>query len=83
MPLYEFACLSCEYRFEELSSYNEDSPICPKCGKETKRLVSGFSGVVKGSSNKSIDCIVGESAEKRWSTIEKRKEMRKNKIGDK
>ena len=44
MPLYEYYCGACKFKFEEISSSND--PIhgqCPKCGKtETEKLISAF-----------------------------------------
>jgi putative FmdB family regulatory protein len=49
MPIYEYACKSCEARFEKLhrSISGEEAassgPACPKCGsKETQRALSVF-----------------------------------------
>jgi len=39
MPLYEFECKSCEYKFELIQGYNV-SAKCPKCGAIAKRLIS-------------------------------------------
>lgn len=42
MPIYEYKCDSCEYRFEKLQKIS-DSPIsiCPSCNKKTaNKLVS-------------------------------------------
>jgi putative FmdB family regulatory protein len=45
LPIYEFACRSCEHRFEELVKANGSSPAlpCPSCGShETSRIMSAF-----------------------------------------
>ena len=45
MPIYEFACRSCDHRFEELVKVNGSSPAvaCPDCGSsQTTRLMSAF-----------------------------------------
>jgi putative FmdB family regulatory protein len=52
MPIYEFACRSCEHRFEELVKVNGAAPAvdCPHCGSaEVTRLLSTFA-VRSGSS---------------------------------
>ncbi len=50
MPLYEYRCSECGYRFEKIESFNADhSPVCPKCGSDSKRLLSLGSFVLKGS----------------------------------
>lgn len=40
MPQYEFKCLSCSYKFTELTEYNEEYPKCPKCNENTKKVPS-------------------------------------------
>jgi putative FmdB family regulatory protein len=77
MPIYEFACLKCEYEFEEFLHLSSPDPACPECKGQTKRLISRFSGVVKGSEHRLLDCVVGEDADKRRAILEKRKEKRK------
>ena len=49
MPLFEYQCSDCNFRFEELVSSAESSaPACPKCGsKKTERQLSTFSASVK------------------------------------
>ncbi len=43
MPIYDFACVSCDDTFEELQRSDAPSPPCPSCGaEETKRLLSSF-----------------------------------------
>ena len=32
MPIYEFVCMTCEARFEELVSLDAADPSCPDCG---------------------------------------------------
>jgi putative FmdB family regulatory protein len=51
MPTYEYYCTSCGFEFEEFQSIaSEPISICPKCGKEVKRKISGGSGLIfKGS----------------------------------
>lgn len=51
MPTYEYKCLSCEHRFEELQSIN-DRPLttCPQCGGAIERLMgSGAGFIFKGA----------------------------------
>lgn len=69
MPIYDFRCLSCGNVFEDyLKSPNDVNPLC-KCLGLTEKLISNFSCVVKGSEHRSLDCIVGADAEKRWEKI--------------
>ncbi|MEK6706412.1 MAG: zinc ribbon domain-containing protein [Bdellovibrionota bacterium] len=44
MPLYEFLCENCKYRFEQLTSFaDSDQGNCPKCNnKNIKKLISAF-----------------------------------------
>jgi putative FmdB family regulatory protein len=81
MPIYEYRCEKCGNEFEEYMSINDSNPDCPECGKTTQKLISRFLGVIKGSENRSIDCLVGEDADKRRGYLEKRKQNRKLKIG--
>lgn len=47
MPNYEYECRSCTHSFE-VSQSMSDEPIklCPKCGKDVRRVISGGSGVI-------------------------------------
>lgn len=50
--MYNFACESCDKRFEELVSFSRrDQVRCPVCGGETRVLVSGFAVQGGGSSS--------------------------------
>jgi len=42
VPIYDFACTSCDETFEELLRSDAPPPACPSCGTETKRLLSTF-----------------------------------------
>lgn len=43
MPLYEFACLSCQQKFEQLVPSFRAEATCPKCGgHEVEKLLSTF-----------------------------------------
>jgi len=49
MPIYEYQCSSCEQVFEEWQSgFEEQDMECPKCGGESKRLISHSSFHLKG-----------------------------------
>ena len=43
MPIYEFFCDRCTYKFEELCPLTTMTLNCPRCGKESKKLISRFS----------------------------------------
>ncbi|NPA15755.1 MAG: zinc ribbon domain-containing protein [Deferribacteres bacterium] len=50
MPIYEYKCTSCGYRFEKLQSFHDEPvKVCPKCGGEVKKLISRSSFILKGS----------------------------------
>ena len=43
VPIYDYACASCDERFDDLSRFDAPSPACPTCGSaETERLLSTF-----------------------------------------
>jgi putative FmdB family regulatory protein len=43
VPIYDFACVACDERFDELQRSDAPSPPCPSCGaEETQRLLSPF-----------------------------------------
>jgi putative FmdB family regulatory protein len=50
MPTYEYACDSCEHRWELLQKISDDAlDTCPSCAAKTaKRLISGGSFILKG-----------------------------------
>ncbi len=51
MPIYEYRCKKCGYKFEELVLPGEKEPEkCPKCGGELERLFgTGVGFIFKGS----------------------------------
>src|SRR5262245_6444109 len=50
MPLYEYECETCRYRFEQIQKFS-DPPIdkCPQCGGPVHKLVSSPAFQFKGS----------------------------------
>jgi putative FmdB family regulatory protein len=49
MPLYEYQCESCDYKFDKLV-LNRDSEVhCPICHGGVKKLMSTFSYAVQSS----------------------------------
>ncbi|HXX76566.1 MAG TPA: FmdB family zinc ribbon protein [Nitrospiraceae bacterium] len=50
MPIYEYVCDGCGYRFERKQSIKDD-PIatCERCGKSATRLISSPAIMFKGS----------------------------------
>ena len=51
MPIYEYACVSCDHHLEALQKMSEDPlVICPECGEESlRKKVSAAAFVLKGS----------------------------------
>lgn len=50
MPIYEYLCQDCSYRFE-LKQSMKDDPVaaCSKCGKSVGRIISAPAIMFKGS----------------------------------
>lgn len=49
MPIYEFKCKSCAMTFDRLMRISEENtPLCPQCGGETKKLISSAGLLFKG-----------------------------------
>jgi putative FmdB family regulatory protein len=76
MPLYEFCCSKCSYEFEDLLPLNSENPTCPKCNSQTNKKISHVLGIVKGSTNRLMDCVIGAESEKKWKALEQRKKIR-------
>ncbi len=51
MPIYEYECEKCAYRFELKRRFDEDagSPCCPRCRGKVRRLFSPSVILFKGS----------------------------------
>jgi len=49
MPIYEYQCTYCAFKFDRLMKMNSDKPRCPKCGDAVKKTVSKGSFILKGS----------------------------------
>lgn len=52
MPLYEYHCVHCDIKFDLLRPFSRaDTPApCPDCqGEDTKRAISLFAAISKGS----------------------------------
>lgn len=49
MPLFEYACRTCEHQFEALVRASGDTPACPSChGTELQRRLSTFAARTGG-----------------------------------
>ena len=80
MPMYEFVCKSCGQKFEELKTVKDNTAKCPLCDSESEKIMSAASFVVSGSTNRSVDSVVGEDANKRWMAIEENKRNRNKEL---
>lgn len=50
MPIYEYLCQDCSYRFELKQSIKDEAvAICSKCGKSVSRIISAPAIMFKGS----------------------------------
>lgn len=50
MPIYEYLCEGCAYKFEVKQSIKDDPiAVCDRCGKPVKRLISSPAIMFKGS----------------------------------
>jgi putative FmdB family regulatory protein len=50
MPIYEYECDICNYRFERMQSFwDEALRECPQCGKSVRRVIQPVGIVFKGS----------------------------------
>ena len=50
MPTYQYACTSCEHRFDQVQSFHDDSLTeCPECGGTLRKLYGAVGVVFKGS----------------------------------
>ena len=42
MPIYEYVCTTCEYKFDRLQSMNLEGADCDRCGQPATRALSLF-----------------------------------------
>ena len=49
MPIYEYSCPNCEFKFELLRPLSQasDGASCPRCHNNAKRVFSTFSSFTK------------------------------------
>ena len=56
MPIYEYECPRCSFRFELRRGFSENSPVpCPQCQCDTQRIFSPVPIIFKGSGFYSTD----------------------------
>ena len=47
MPTYGYECKSCKHTFDAFQSMRDEPlKICPKCGRELRRLINGGTGII-------------------------------------
>ncbi len=50
VPTYQYACLECGHRFEQVQSFSDDSlTACPRCEGRLRKLFNAVGVVFKGS----------------------------------
>lgn len=50
MPLYEYHCNQCGYRYEKIQKFNSEAEVaCPKCGGELQRPLTAPALQFKGA----------------------------------
>ncbi|MFC2069553.1 FmdB family zinc ribbon protein [Chloroflexota bacterium] len=50
MPVYEYECPSCSFRFEILRGFSENGSVsCPECGCDAQRIFTSVPVIFKGS----------------------------------
>ena len=81
MPLYDFACRSCEQQFEARTSADE-APGCPACGsRRTERLITRFAGPftvgLRGVAARRSNATRGAREEQRRERLQTRKQQEK------
>ena len=50
MPIYEYECSDCQFRFERKQSFDEESVVaCPECQGQSRRVIRSIPVIFKGS----------------------------------
>ncbi len=77
MPIYEYECGLCHFRFERRQRFDEEPvALCPKCQGKARRVLHSIPIIIKGSGFYTTDNRKGgtvEKAEKRTPDKDKRK----------
>ncbi len=55
MPIYEYMCPTCDYKFEKLQSMSATGAECPRCEQPAKRALSVFASISLGDSSGSSE----------------------------
>ena len=48
MPIYEYVCSSCQFKFDRLQPIGQDGADCDRCGQPARRAVSLFAAFSTG-----------------------------------
>ena len=48
MPIYEYVCGTCKYKFDKLQPMGAPDADCSRCGQPAKRAISLFAAVTSG-----------------------------------
>jgi putative FmdB family regulatory protein len=50
MPIYEYECLSCKHRFDEIQKFSDPAiETCPKCTHQVRKIIFAAAVHFKGS----------------------------------
>lgn len=50
MPIYEYECGVCDFRFEKKQGFDAESvAMCPKCKGKARRIIHSIPAIFKGS----------------------------------
>jgi putative FmdB family regulatory protein len=67
VPIYEYECNSCHYRFEEKQGFHDEPvAICPKCQGPVRRVLHAAPVIFKGSGFYVTDNRKGSDIESEW-----------------
>lgn len=63
MPTYQYACTSCDHRFEAVQSFSDAALTeCPKCSGRLRKVFSAVGIVFKGSGFYRTDSRAGNGS---------------------
>ena len=48
MPIYEYVCGTCEFKFDRLQAMRAQGADCPRCRQPAQRAISLFSAATMG-----------------------------------
>jgi len=78
VPVYEYECSLCEFRFDRKQSFDEEAvAMCPECQGKARRVLHSVPVIFKGSGFYTTDSRKGnpvEEGEEKKTEKEKQKE---------